>query len=96
MLRPLMGQVDFVQEQMHTRNKNSARCHRRSNIQSDKLIYKTKKFIDFLFYNDFYSFHYIWFIVFCQFSAVQHGDPVTHTRVHSFFSHYLSCFIISD
>ena len=33
-------------------------------------------------------FHYSWFTVFCQFSAVQHGDPVTHTCIHSFFSHY--------
>ena len=33
-------------------------------------------------------FHYSWFTVFCQFSTVQHGDPVTHTCIHSFFSHY--------
>ena len=26
--------------------------------------------------------------MFCQFSTVQHGDPVTHTCIHSFFSHY--------
>ena len=40
------------------------------------------------FNNDFYFFHYSWFTVFCQFSTVQQGDPVTHTCVHSFFSHY--------
>ena len=33
-------------------------------------------------------FHYSWFIVFCQFSTVQHGDPDTHTCIHSFFSHF--------
>ena len=33
-------------------------------------------------------FHYSWFTVFCQFSAVQQGDPVTHIRIHSFFSQY--------
>ena len=33
-------------------------------------------------------FHYTWFTVFCQFSIIQHGDPVTHTCIHSFFSHY--------
>ena len=36
----------------------------------------------------FMFFHYSWFIVFCQFSTVQHGDPVTHTCIHSFFSHH--------
>ena len=40
------------------------------------------------FYNDFDFFHYSWFIVFCQFSTVQQGDPVTHIGIHSFFSHY--------
>ena len=25
--------------------------------------------------------------IFCQFSAAQRGDPVTHTCTHSFFSH---------
>ena len=38
--------------------------------------------------NDFYFFHYSWFTVFCQFSTVQQGDPVTHTCVHS-FSHII-------
>ena len=42
----------------------------------------------FLFYNNFYFFHYSWFTVFCQFSTAQQGDPVTHTCIHSFFSHY--------
>ena len=40
------------------------------------------------FNNDFYFFHYNWFTVFCQFSTVQQGDPVTHTCIHSFVSHY--------
>ena len=40
----------------------------------------------FIIYNDFYFFHYNWFTVPCQFSTVQHGDPVTHCK-HSFFSH---------
>ena len=44
-------------------------------------------FISF-FNNDSYFFHYSWFTVFCQFSTVQQGDPVTHTCIHSFFSHY--------
>ena len=39
------------------------------------------------FLNDFYHFHYSWFAVFCQFSTAQQGDPVTHTCIHSFFSH---------
>ena len=38
--------------------------------------------------NFFIYFRCCWFIVFYQFSAVQHGDPVTHTRMDSFFSHY--------
>ena len=33
-------------------------------------------------------FNYSLFTVFCQFSAVQQGDPVTHTHRHPFFSHY--------
>ena len=41
------------------------------------------------------SFHYSWFTVFCQFSTVQHGDPVTHTSIHFFFL-TLSCSIIGD
>ena len=36
----------------------------------------------------FIFFHYSWFTVFCQFSSVQHGDPVIHTCIHSFISHY--------
>ena len=35
-----------------------------------------------------FFFHYSWLTVFCQHSTVQHGDPVTHTCTHSFFSHY--------
>ena len=36
----------------------------------------------------FIFFHYSWLTVFCPFSTVQQGDPVTHTCIHSFFSHY--------
>ena len=42
----------------------------------------------FIFYNNFYLFHYSWLTVFCQFSTVQQGDPVIHTCIHSFFSQY--------
>ena len=45
-------------------------------------------FIFFSFLMIFILFHYSWFTVFCQFSAVQQGDPVIHTYMHSFFSHY--------
>ena len=45
-------------------------------------------FFSFLFNNDFYFFHYSCFTVFCQFSPIQQGDPVSHTYIHSFFSHY--------
>ena len=40
----------------------------------------------------FYIMIFIFFPlqVFCQFSTVQHGDPITHTCIHSFFSHYHS------
>ena len=42
----------------------------------------------FNFYNDFYFSHYSRFTVFCQFSPVQQGDPITHTYIHS-FSHMI-------
>ena len=42
---------------------------------------KTKLLNSFLFFN-FYLFIYI-------FSTAQHGDPVIHTCMHSFFSHYV-------
>jgi len=42
----------------------------------------------FLFNNNFYFFDYSWFTMFCQFSAVQQGDPVTHTCIH-YFSHII-------
>ena len=41
----------------------------------------------FIFLNVFF-FHYSWFTVFCQFSTLQQGDPVTHTYIHS-FSHII-------
>ena len=47
------------------------------------------------FYNDFYFFHYSWFVVFCHFSTVQQGDSVTHVCIHSFFL-TLPFSIISD
>ena len=43
----------------------------------------SETYLDF-FFNDFYFFHHSWFTVFCQFSTVQQGDPVTHTYIHSF------------
>ena len=39
--------------------------------------------ICFLFFNDFYFFHYSWFTVFRQFYTVQQSDPVTHTHTHT-------------
>ena len=50
------------------------------------------------FNNDFYSFHYDWFTVFCHFSTVQQSNPVTHTCIHCFclfLLDYLSfpCFV---
>lgn len=48
-------------------------------------------FFFFFHFNEFFS-HYSWFTVSCQFSTVQQGDPVTHTYVHSFFSHFPSKF----
>ena len=48
----------------------------------------TAYFIFFFYIMIFIVFHYSWFRVFCQFSTVQQGDPVTHTCVHSFFLHY--------
>ena len=42
----------------------------------------------YIFHNDFYFFHCSCFTLFCQFSTVQQGDPIAHTGIHSFFSHY--------
>ena len=55
----------------------------------------------FLFFNDFYSFYYSWFTMFCQF--LLYGKVTqsyiyicTHTHTHSFSSHYTpSCSITS-
>ena len=45
-------------------------------------------FILFCFFN-FYLFNYLFFPNTLHFfSTVQQGDPVTHTCIHSFFSHY--------
>ena len=38
----------------------------------------------FIFYNDFYFFHYSWFTMFSQFSTVQ-VDPVAYISIHSFY-----------
>ena len=41
------------------------------------------------FFNKYFKFfHYSWFTMFCQFSTVQQCDSITHTCIHSFFSHY--------
>ena len=40
------------------------------------------------FYNDSYFFPYRWLTVFREFSIARQGHPVTHTCIHSFFSHY--------
>jgi len=43
-----------------------------------------------LFY--FLFFYYYFLIIYLYiyiFSTVQHGDPVTHTSIHSFFSHFM-------
>lgn len=39
-----------------------------------------------LFFN-YYFFHYIWFILFHQFSTAQQIDPVTYTYIH--YSHII-------
>ena len=48
------------------------------------LIFQILKHYFLFFKNDFYFFHYSWFTVFYQFSAIQQGDPVTHTYIYSF------------
>ena len=56
-----------------------------TNVVTEKLNWWIRPFLSFL-KNDF-VFHYCWFIAFCQFSAVQQSDPVTH--IYTFFSsHY--------
>ena len=64
------------------------------------LSFRILKFFFFCFvfkiFNDFYFFHYSWFTIFSQFSAVQQGDPVTQIYT-LFFSHYPpSCSIKID
>ena len=55
----------------------------------------SSRFLFFSFFcNDFYFFHYSWFIVFYQFSAAQRGYPVTHKYTLFFLT--LSCSITSD
>ena len=56
---------------------------------SDIIFLKfSQVFIAFLYIMIFVFFHYSWLAAICQFSTVQHGDPVTHLGIHSFFSHY--------
>ena len=33
--------------------------------------------------------YFFYFFIYIFFSTAQHGDPVTHTCIHSFFSHYV-------
>ena len=54
--------------------------------QLEFIMVKTFKY--FFIYWFLFFFYYSWFRVFCQFSTVHHGDPVTHTCIHSFFWHY--------
>ena len=49
------------------------------------LLYALSFFVYLLI---FIFFHYTWFTVFSEFSTVPHGDPVTHTCIHYFFSHW--------
>ena len=58
---------------------------KRSTLLSFKLHNNLRRYItlSFLILNDFYFFHYSWFTVFCHFSTLQPGDPVTHTHIHS-------------
>ena len=42
--------------------------------------------MDSQYFDDFFIIYlYITYVI----STVQHGDPVTHTCIHSFFSHYV-------
>ena len=34
-------------------------------------------------------FLFFFFLSYIYISTAQHGDPVTHTGIHSFFSHYV-------
>ena len=54
-----------------------------SNRLLDVSVKLNRTFI-YLFYNDFYFFHYSWFTVFFQFSAAQQGD-----HVYILFSHII-------
>ena len=49
-------------------------------------IHYAQFFIPFI--TIFIFFHYSWFTLFYQFSTIQHGDPVTHTCIHSIFARY--------
>ena len=42
--------------------------------------------LEIFFYNDFYFFNFSWFTVFCQFSAAQQSDSVTHIHIYSFLT----------
>jgi len=57
-------------------------------IQESVYIRDGFKVLASFFVMIFLFFHYSWFTVFCQFSTAQQGNPVIHTCIHSFFSHY--------
>lgn len=51
----------------------------------------TGEFCEFFFFFIlmlFIFFRYSWCTGFCQFSTVQHGDPVTHTYVRFFLTYH--------
>ena len=54
----------------------------------------------YLFFSDFYFFHYSWFTLYCQFSIVQQSDPVslslflTHTHTISIFTYLFLFFCL--
>ena len=61
-------------------------CNRRKNVN---VMYTCKDNLIPLLYSGKIKFKKIFIISPVQFfSTVQHGDPVTHTCMHSFFSHY--------
>jgi len=58
------------------------RCHR---VAARAILFRLSDIVFmYLFIFIFLSFIFIYMYFF---STVQHGDPVTHTCMHSFFSH---------
>ena len=67
----------------------------RTNFETLKLVSleKSTEYCDHIKRTGFFFFYlfFIFLLLFLQynfFSTVQHGDPVTHTCINSFFSHY--------